>query len=153
MNLVQTARDAIPSLYASAAEDGLGVFVLFWNIGARDIQYSSLEEFATQRSKFAEINVVQEGSIIKKNDYGFVEYILLSNRTEVTNPHHLALAMSSTVIKREHCYVVCYPDSYITAAQKAELEEKFREQEDLLSDAQREVEEMLEDVDVCFFLE
>lgn len=149
VNLVQLASDALDSVYASAAEDGLGTFVMFWNNSVGDVQYLSLDEFEGQKQLFAEQGVVQEGSIFKKSNRGFVEYILFDRMSE--QPHHLALALTATVIKRNLLYVVCYPD--VSKEEQDELQRKFDEQEHLLAEHQAEVEAELQGVDVVFFMD
>lgn len=149
VNLVQLASDAFETIYANAAEDGLGAFAMFWHNSAAEVRYLSLDEFETQKTAFEEIGVVQEGSIVKKLNDGFVEYILFNRHS--AQPHHLALALTATVIKRELLYVVCYPVDSISQEVKSELEAKFQEQENRLSEDQAEVSDMLENVGVVLF--
>ncbi len=146
---MQLASDAIETIYANAAEDGLGAFVMFWNNAAADLQYLSLEEFEEQKSAFQEIGVVQEGSIIKRLNGGFVEYILFNKRSE--RPHHVALALTATVIKRDLLYVVCFPVESLSPEKAMDLETKFNQQETILADAQAEVSQELKGVDIVFF--
>ena len=150
---VARAREELPVIFENAKEDELTSYVIFWNNRRRQIEYQSVDEFEQQVNIFAEHDVYVEGSVFK-NGPGqmFVEYFLFTEQNDEATPHHLALALTSTVIKRTLLYAKCFPHEHLTTEEMSVFSAKVQEQESQRQQEQEELNEELKDVDVVFIL-